>query len=121
MARVVTVDEGTVGEAHNPWPAHQITGFNKPKMDLPAVGEDCVQRLIQPEPDYLSELNLGGVKVGGWPHWIQSSEFRQGATCLLLQLDCGGPLPYEFGDGGIAFLLQNPDEPNSVVFVTQSL
>jgi hypothetical protein len=40
---------------------------------------------------------------------------------LVLQLDLGGPLPYEYGDGGIGFLLCVKGDPTKLGFVWQCM
>lgn len=54
---------------------------------------------------------LEGDKLAGWPMWIQSIEYPTCPTCSdkmgsIFQIDSEDNVPYMFGDGGIAHIMQ---------------
>ena len=64
---------------------------------------------------------LSGDKLGGWPDWVQSTEYPNCPECrtqmqLLLQVDSEDNLPYMFGDAGCAHLTYCPNHPEVLAF-----
>lgn len=62
-----------------------------------------------------------GDKLGGWPAWIQGSEYPACPRCgfrmqLLLQLDSEDNIPYMFGDAGCGHIMQCPKHPDVLAF-----
>ncbi|MEM6318201.1 MAG: DUF1963 domain-containing protein [Bacteroidota bacterium] len=60
-------------------------------------------------------------KLFGWPHWIQSVEYphdrkTEAQMDLLFQLASEDNLPYMFGDAGIGYLAQSPDNKHEFGF-----
>lgn len=61
-----------------------------------------------------------GDKLGGWPNWVQDVEYPR-CPCgrgmeLLLQVDSGDQLAYQFGDMGCGHLTYCPDHPETLAF-----
>lgn len=62
-----------------------------------------------------------GDKLGGWPYWVQGSEYPRCPDCgqqmdLLLQIDSNDNLDYMFGDVGCAHLTYCPRHPSVFAF-----
>jgi uncharacterized protein YwqG len=63
----------------------------------------------------------GGDKLGGWPYWVQGSEYPNCPEChdqmaLLMQIDSEDNLDYMFGDAGCAHLTQCRKHPHQLAF-----
>ncbi len=60
-------------------------------------------------------------KLFGWPYWVQSVEYPFDRNTnrqmeLLFQLDSEDHLPYMFGDCGIGYFTQSPDNKGELAF-----
>ena len=112
-------------------PSRAITGWTKPKKELPGrdVFVDTVPvDLSDAERDMAwgNPFTNNGDKCGGWPHWIQDPQWGTAPSGrpfdrLVLQMDTGGNLPYQFGDSGIGFILGTSEDPLEFGFVWQCL
>ena len=116
-----TADEGAVVAGSEPLPARRITGFNKPKSDLPGEEARGLVTLDPAEVEHLRSMAAAGDKVGGWPHWIQDEEYPKGFGRFVLQVDTGGALAFSYADSGIGVLLQHDDDPTRFRMVWQTL
>lgn len=66
-------------------------------------------------------ISATGDKLGGWPYWVQSSEYPSCPVCgvamaLVLQIDSEDNLPYMFGDAGCAHVTQCRRHPEQLAF-----
>jgi hypothetical protein len=76
--------------------------------------------------DWGYNFPYNGIKLGGWPHWLQSREWARCPTCrremtrLVFQFS-HHELPSErtFGDNGTAYLLQCEDHPDRLALLWQ--
>src|SRR5207249_4215741 len=66
------------------------------------------------------------MKLGGWPYWLQSSQWANCSTChqpmtrLVFQLPSHEfPSDRGFGDGGTVYLLQCAEHPGQLALVYQ--
>ncbi len=62
-----------------------------------------------------------GDKLGGWPAWVQSTEYPDCPTCarpmgLVLQVDSEDNVPHMFGDAGCGHITQCSDHPHVLAF-----
>jgi ankyrin repeat protein len=104
--------------------ARQSAGFQAPKTDLPGVDVLCGGVKVELDPnerELLHEVCLAGDKAGGWPHWIQDTEYLGDCDRLLLQVDTGGALDFSYADSGIGFLLQSSADRSRFAMVWQTL
>jgi hypothetical protein len=112
----------------------RLTGWEQ-DVDYPTAADAEAQGV----PDYATYLAAAGVaadwdynfpyngiKVGGWPYWLQSREWARCPTChremtrLLFQLPHHElPSERQFGDNGTAYLLQCEDHPDRLVLLWQ--
>lgn len=109
------------------FPERHIHGWIGPHDDLPVEGDPAAP-LSGDDAQAARALNLPGDKQGGWPHWLQDSEYpispRSGQRLdrLLLQLDTTADhLPLALGDSGIGYIFQSADDPADLVFLWQCL
>lgn len=66
-------------------------------------------------------LTISGDKLFGWPYWIQwTDDFMDAKTGIqrdyLVQLASEDNIPYSFGDCGIGYLTQDPNNKNDLCF-----
>lgn len=72
-------------------------------------------------------LPAPGDKLGGWPYWLQYREYIEDEAddesefSHLLQLDSQDNLPFDFGEGGLAYLMYNPKKDEELALLWQSL
>jgi uncharacterized protein YwqG len=66
-------------------------------------------------------MAAAGDKLGGWPYWVQGSEYPRCPRCaksmaFVFQLDSEENLDFMFGDSGVAHVTQCPEHPDVVAF-----
>ena len=88
------------------------------QCDDPAINVQCHE--VDDLADTVSNAKPGD-KLGGWPYWIQSSEYPACPQCgaqmdLLLQLDSEVNLDFMFGDSGVGHITQCPAHKDVVAF-----
>jgi ankyrin repeat protein len=119
--------EGRVEEGPA-FPVLNISGWSKAKSDFPSINTDSArikQTLSEEQIAMLRFLNVSGDKLGGWPDWVQDSNYPICSQCqglqsqLIFQLEGGRTLPVDWGDAGIAYLLCCPKHPSEMSFITQ--
>lgn len=83
-------------------------------MDL-LTEEGPVQRHLH------RELIQVGDKLGGWPRWLNGSDYAPCPVCnepmqMVFQIDQKCNLPFEFGDAGIGHILQCASHKDQLTF-----
>jgi hypothetical protein len=74
---------------------------------------------------YRVAMPFEGDKLGGWPRWKGSVSYpacpicKQKMSRLVLQLASGGLASWQWGDRGLAYLLQCPNHPDQVDLIWQ--
>jgi hypothetical protein len=117
------------------------------KEDGDPAWKAIADSLTEPEREALSEINVAGhagivirgIKIGGWPSWLQEARYPPCPRCsqrmdvLVLQIDsalgamsplrdaAGSETVFEFGEAGVAMVLQCPDHRESLALVIDSL
>ncbi|ORY07073.1 hypothetical protein K493DRAFT_295648 [Basidiobolus meristosporus CBS 931.73] len=120
-------------ESSEQFPQHDIQYWSKGGEDLPALEEltKILEEASLPMIEYDEneadpELAMRGIKLLGWPNWVQSPEYQEcrksGCTQimkLLMQVEESDDLPFMWGDAGTAYLQQCPEHKDSLAFVWQ--
>lgn len=81
------------------------------------LSEEAEQYLL----DEYSDLAELGDKLYGWPHWLQVPEYPLDRTTgtqmeLLFQFDSDSGVPYVFGDHGVGYITQSPDNRHELAY-----
>ncbi len=100
-----------------------IVGWNA-AIDYPHYEdlENAGVELSDDEIDaYENDFPVEGDKLGGWPAWVQGSEFTDCSKCgkemdFVFQIDSKDNLPYMFGDLGTGHLQQCANHQDEMSF-----
>jgi hypothetical protein len=121
LVRVIPTAGGTVGKLPAGLKAIRARQFKKllkAKPEYPSYEAGTAHHhvvkvdLDDYERQAVRMLTADGLKVGGWPRWLQDPEYPKGAsgaplTTLLLQLE--GRRGLSFGDSGMAWVFCGDD------------
>ena len=127
LLRLLPIDEvgaGASDEGPSVFPTKRIVGWT-PARDFPGW-EELRALGVELSDDDAEVLDLAGLpqpgeKLGGWPLWVQGVEYPNCRLCgrrmeLILQLDSGQTIPYDFGDAGVGHNTQCPDHLSELAF-----
>ncbi|KAK9760414.1 hypothetical protein K7432_015570 [Basidiobolus ranarum] len=115
------------------FPEREIRYWAKGGEDLPSMEElgELLEEAKLPMIEYDEneadpELAMSGIKLLGWPNWVQFPERYKcrKSDCtrtmtFLMQLENSDDMPHIWGDLGTAYVQQCPEHKDSLTFIWQ--